>query len=73
MAMSMSPDDIVRLDGRGDMTAKSAVRIVMQEWSAEQRAGAKITEQVIIFRGEEPFFLRIGQIEELWLRPEFRD
>jgi hypothetical protein len=71
--MSVSPHDIVRLDGRGDMTAKSAVRIVMQEWSGEQRAGAKITEQVIIFRGEEPFFLRIGQIEELWSRPEFRD
>jgi hypothetical protein len=44
----------------------------MQEWSAEQRAGAKITEQVIIFRSEEPFFLRISQIEELWSRPEFR-
>ena len=37
--MSVSPDDIVRLDGRGSMTAKSAVRIVMQEWlpAARQR------------------------------------
>ena len=71
--MSVSPDDIVRLDGRGSMTAKSAVRIVMQEWSAEQRASAKITAQVIIFREREPFFLRIGQIEELWSQPEFKN
>jgi hypothetical protein len=71
--MSVSPDDIVRLDGRGSMTAKSAVRIVMQEWSAEQRASAKITAQVIIFRKQETFLLTIGQIEELWSRPEFKN
>jgi hypothetical protein len=71
--MSVSPDDIVRLDDRGSMTAKSAVRIVMQEWSAEQRASAKITAQVIIFRKQETFLLTIGQIEELWSRPEFKN
>jgi hypothetical protein len=71
--MSVSPDDIVRLDGRGSMMAKSAVRVVMEGWSAEQRASAKITDEVIIFREQEPFFLRIGQIEELWSRPEFKN
>jgi hypothetical protein len=70
--MSVSPDDIVRLDGRGSMMAKSAVRVV-EGWSVEQRASAKITDEVIIFREQEPFFLRIGQIEELWSRPEFKN
>jgi hypothetical protein len=62
--MSVSPHDIVRLDGRGDMSAKSAVRIVMQEWSGEAARGAKITEQV----GEKLAILHHAHHQAQWLR-----
>ena len=36
--MSVPPDDIVGLDGRGSMTAKSAVRIVIVLFEVAQRS-----------------------------------
>ena len=41
--MDVTPDEIVKLNGRGDMTARSGVRIVMEDWSAEHRDCARKT------------------------------
>jgi hypothetical protein len=69
--MDVTPDEIVKLNGRGDMTARSAVRIVMQDWSAKQRDGARRIVEGVIFREGEPPILGIAEIEVLWLRPAF--
>lgn len=69
--MNVLPDEIVQLVGRGTLTARSAVRIVMQEWSAGERDTARAVKQAVIFREGDPSILTIGDIEQLWSQSEF--
>jgi hypothetical protein len=71
--INVSPDEVVSLHLAGAMTARSAVRTVMLEWSKERRENARVAGEVVILREGEPSTLRIGDIKQLWSSPEFRD
>ena len=62
--LNIDPDEIVMLAGRGQMSARSAVREVMQHPATERGL-------VTIFRGGDPSILGIADIEKLSKLPHF--
>jgi SAM-dependent methyltransferase len=69
--LRVDPNENVTLSSSGGMSAYSAVRKVMLEWSTVDRRQARIAKEVVICREGNPSTLNVADIEELWSRPEF--
>jgi hypothetical protein len=67
LALNVSPEEDVSIHlGPSRISARSAVRMVMTEWSRERRDAAKANNEAVILRDGRPPMLGVVQIEELW-------
>ena len=69
--VDVDPDENVRLTSGSRMSARSAVRTVMMEWSAVERRRVRIAGEAVIFRDGNLPVLKIAEVEELWSKVQY--